>query len=129
MLDGSGLALQFLPSMHVTAVASVVDDGATLVDGTDFAWSTQGWLQKLTCGAFSWKPRSVVVTLTHGYDEIPDDVQAVIDRLAARASSDAGALRQVGQVAYATTTAGVGVGGALTDFDKAQLRPYRIPST
>lgn len=125
-VDGSGGYRQLLPTMRISALTAVVSDGTTLVEGTDFAWSADGYLDSLDPGTlFSSRPRSIAVTLTHGYDTMPDDVQQVIERVAAR--GDSGALRQVGQVAYATTPAGVGVGTSLTDFDKADLRPYRLP--
>lgn len=127
VLDGPYSFVVMLPSLHVTAVSAVVEDGTTLVEGTDYEWSEIGLLRRLGCNPWTGKLRGLSVTLTHGFDPEPVDVAAVVERVAARSSSDAGAVRQVGQVAYATTNQGVGVAGALTDFDKAQLAPYRIP--
>lgn len=127
VLDGSYRFVQMLPSLRVTAISAVVEDGTSLVESTDYEWSEIGLLRRLGSSPWTGKLRGLSVTLTHGFEFEPDDFAAVVERVGARSSSDAGAVRQVGQVAYATTTQGVGVGGALTDFDKAQLAPYRIP--
>lgn len=71
-LDGSGDALLFLPTAHLTAVVSVVEDGITLVFGVDFDWTERGVLRRLAGSAlalkaWTFKPRSVVATINHGY--------------------------------------------------------------
>lgn len=125
-LDGSGSSTMVLPSLHVTALTSLTVDGVS-VDADTYDWSESGIL-RLRCGWFGTRFRSVVIELIHGFDYLPDDVQAVIDRISARATDDVGALARVGQVQYAVGSIGVGVGGALSDFDKAALAPYRLPS-
>lgn len=126
-LDGSYRFVQMLPSLHVTAITSVTEDGTLLTAGTDYEWSEAGMLRRLGCNPWTGKMRGLVVVLVHGYSSEPEDFQEVVERVAARGSSDNGAIRQVGQVVYGTTSDGVGVGGTLTQADKAQLAPYRIP--
>jgi hypothetical protein len=78
-LDGSGSMFLTLPSLHVTDIAEVTDRGDTL-DTDDYDWSASGLVYRRR-GRFSHRYRSVTVTLTHGYDDMPDDVQAVIGQL------------------------------------------------
>lgn len=126
-LDGPYQFVLMLPSLLVTDVTTVIEDGTTLVEGADYEWSEIGILRRLGDTPWTGKLRGLSVTLTHGYASEPDALAAVVERVAARGSSDGGTVRQVGQVAYATTRDGVGVGGTLTAADKAQLAPYRIP--
>lgn len=124
-LDGPDGHALLLPSLHVTEITSVTNDG-TVLDADAYDWSEAG-IVEMRCGRFSRRRRGVVVTLTHGYDDMPAEVEAVIDRIASRSAADAGVVAQVGQVRYATTASGVGVGGSLTDFDRAVLARYKLP--
>lgn len=72
-----------LPQQPVTAVASVVEDGATLVVGTDYRWTAAGLLVRQSRPWNSgWQ--EVVVTYTHGYSVIPPVVKAVCAEAAGR---------------------------------------------
>ncbi len=72
-----------LPEQPVTAVASVVEDGTTLTVGTDYRWTSAGLLVRQGRAWHSgWQ--EVVVTYTHGYATIPDDLKGVCIRAAAR---------------------------------------------
>ena len=81
ILDGSGDPSLHLPSMLVTAVASVVEDGVTLA-ATEYSWSVSGVLER-AAGNWTSKWRAVEVNLTHGYAECPDDIRREISRLSA----------------------------------------------
>src|SRR5690348_1490097 len=83
-LDGSYQFVQMLPSLLVTAVAEVVEDGTTLVEGTDYEWSEIGELRRLGACPWTGKLRGLVVTLTHGYETEPADFAAVVERVALR---------------------------------------------
>lgn len=73
-----------LPEQPVTAVASVVEDGTTLTVGDHYRWSRAGLLTRIGRNwATGWQ--DVVVTYTHGYATIPDDVKSVCVQAAARA--------------------------------------------
>lgn len=73
-----------LPELPVTAVASVVEDGTALTVGDQYRWTSAGLLvrQSRPWGS-GWQ--DVVVTYTHGYATIPDDLKEVCKRAAARA--------------------------------------------
>lgn len=73
-----------LPEQPVTAVASVVEDGTTLTVGTEYQWTRSGLLTRVGRNwATGWQ--DVVVTYTHGYGTIPDDLKSVCIQAAARA--------------------------------------------
>lgn len=72
-----------LPEQPVTAVASIVEDGTTLTVGTEYRWTASGLLVRVGRDwASGWQ--DVVVTYTHGYSTIPDDLKGVCVRAAAR---------------------------------------------
>ncbi|MFF1820390.1 hypothetical protein ACFVWG_24000 [Kribbella sp. NPDC058245] len=124
-LDGPGGALLVLPSLRVSSVASVTDN-ATQLDPAGFAWSAAG-VVRLTGRAWTEALRGVTVTLTHGYAEMPLDVTAVIERLAARAVDGSSLYSQVGAVAYASGEDGLPASGSLTTLDRMVLDRYRLP--
>jgi hypothetical protein len=124
-LDGTGSGTMLVPSLHITSLTEVTNEGITL-DPVTYDWSAAGIIE-LRCGRFTHRLRGVTVTLTHGYPNMPADVQAVIDRIDARGTDDPGVLAQVGQVRYATTASGTAVGASLTDLDRAILDRYKLP--
>jgi hypothetical protein len=81
-LDGGGRESVLLPAAPVTAISSVELDSALLVEGTDYAWSADGFLRRL--GGVWWpdRLRCLRVTYSHGYNEPPEDVAEVVVDLA-----------------------------------------------
>lgn len=125
-LDGPGTRVLLLPSLHVTDVVSVTEDSTTLTPDTDYTWSESGALRRSSCWPDQY--RVITVEFTHGYETWPLDVQAVIDRLAARSLEGASIYTQVGQVSYATGSDGLPAVGAPTPVDLAVLNRYKLPS-
>ena len=76
-LDGTGHQSVHLPAAPVLAVSSVVLDGQALTEGTDFAWSADGFLRRLG-GCWPDKLRCISGVYDHGYDSIPEDIQEVV---------------------------------------------------
>lgn len=74
----------FLPELPVISVASVVEDGETLVEDEDYKLGNWGILYRLN-GNWASGVQIVTVTYTHGYEEIPDDIVDVATRAASRA--------------------------------------------
>jgi hypothetical protein len=110
-LDG-GQSTLFLKYWPVTAVASVDEDGTTLVEGTDFLFYEDGRLIRIAGGyQQAWrtsKPRSIDVTYTGGYlagdhDSELEHLKSLCTEIVARA------FRQ--GAANAVAPAGVGLGG------------------
>jgi hypothetical protein len=126
-LDGSGEQSLWLPSLLVTAVASVVEDGFSLTVVTGFDWTSYGKLIR-TGRCWTSKPRSVVVTFTHGYVAVPDDVKDVCLAVAGRLYRNPAGLRSktVGGVSWTAAGAASEVGGDLTESEREALTPYRL---
>lgn len=126
-----------LPQWPVTDVASVTVNGDE-IDPTSYVWNRQGVIRQHTLNSFeingtpiAWRT-PVVVTYTHGYEEIPDDIIGVVaDLVAGRLLSPAGSgavkAAQVDDVRVeydvATATASVD----LTDDQKTILDRYKLP--
>jgi len=127
-LDGSGARSLWLPSLLVTAVASVVEDSTTLTVVTGFDWTTYGRLIRVGRD-WTYKPRSVVVTFTHGYTTNPDDVKGICLTLAGRVYDNPTALRSytVGGVSETFAGSAGTLGPGLTDDEKVALAGYRLP--
>lgn len=145
--DGKGGARLYLPQLPVVSVSKVVEDGETLVDGTDYKLGAYGILHRLEGNEWAEGLQNITVTYTHGYETIPDDIVDVCTRAAARAyqlglrsAEDAGvpgvASKQLGDfaVTYASEAGGgvgEGVMGAsaarmLLLSEKDMLNEYRI---
>jgi hypothetical protein len=82
-LDGRGNRL-LLPELPVTGVASVVEDGETLTVTTDYKLGAHGILHRIN-RRWASGVQNVVVTYSHGYDELPDDIVNICTRAACRA--------------------------------------------
>lgn len=116
-----------LPSLHVTAVESITEDGTELVDVTDFNWSEGGVLTR-----YYWRTAPVVVTFTHGYAAPPAEVTAVVQAIAQRAVSNPGSLVRTQDGPFSDTFSQTGFNQslpiALLDAEKEILNRYRIPA-
>lgn len=137
-LDGPGSPVLLLPTLRVSAITAVTEDGQAVAPES-YEWSSSGVLRRKGSSSYpspTWGPswtsslRGVTVELTHGFDEMPLDVTAIIERLAARASEaskGSALLSQVGQVAYATGEDGAPLSGSLSSLDRAVLGRYKLP--
>lgn len=125
-LRGTGSAPLLLQSLYVTAVSSIVDDGTALALTDDYLWNPNGTILRVGY----WSTGDVVVTYTHGYDEPPADITAVVQAVAQRAVDNPGSSvrRQVGQVSdtYSQTGFNQALPMALLDAEKEILDKYRI---
>lgn len=122
VLDGRGSAHLWMPSLHVTDVSEVIDEDATLTT-EDYDWSESGYLERRNGLVWSTRPRQVSVTLTHGYEDVPEDLIGVaVARAARTASSPAGVKReQAGSMSIEREG-----GGFLAD-ELAVLDRYKLP--
>ncbi|WP_410877364.1 hypothetical protein [Nocardia sp. A7] len=84
-LDGPGRRTLLLPSLYVTAITAVTEDG-TAVPADQFDWSEKGMLRHRS-GLWTDRWRGITVTLTHGYDQAPAGVIGVIADVVADALS------------------------------------------
>lgn len=126
-LDGVEGSTLWLPSQLVTAVASVVENGTTLTVVSQFDWTAYG---KLIRVGRCWycKPRSVVVTFTHGYATVPDSVKGVCLAVASRRYQNPEARRSytIGGVSESFAVPVSGAIGYFYDTELADLQSYRL---
>lgn len=126
--DGPSL---FLPTLHLTAVSEVVDNGRTLTVDTDYRWAPYGEIRR-RFGWFSCEWRTVTVSYVHGYASGSDEllklkqvVRAVVTRL-----SDSPDIRQTGyQVGMITESfaAPPVVPSGLLYSEQADLAAFTLP--
>ena len=120
VLAGDGSTLMVLPERPVVAVAGVAVAGRAVTGWTNTSRGLVG---------LPWGPGDFTVTYTHGYDEIPDDVVAVVCALVIRALTLTPGVRStsntIGDYSESVTFAGDVPGAdpmALTDAERESLR-------
>lgn len=108
-----------LPQRPVLSVSSIEVDGVVLDSGS---YRLRGDVLVSRCG---WSA-GAVVTYTHGWDPIPDDVAGVVADLAKVGVTNPGMLRSLAIDDYTETYATEAINSAtLTASQKADLGPYR----
>lgn len=85
MLDGNGNHLLFVPEIPLVDVVELVVDGETWIEGTDFDYSTRRGTLVALGRRWPLGQRNVLLTYSHGYAEMPVDIQAVVYGIAKRA--------------------------------------------
>jgi hypothetical protein len=129
-LDGNGSRWLVLPTRHLTAVTSVVEEGITLVVDDDYDWTARGRLIRVDA-RWSCKPRSVVVTFDHGYPaDSPqmDQIKQLCLNLAAKIYDNPDGARQysVGGVSESFAGAAEDVGALLGKQEQTILTSLRL---
>lgn len=124
-VDGPGGAVLSLPSLYVTEVTAVVEDGVAL-DVADLRVSRNGQVRKRSGACWTSAYGGVEVKMTHGYTAAPD-FDAAVEQAAASLTAGAGrdgALKRekIVDVEYEW----FGVGSAAQFLNTSLLAPYRI---
>ena len=135
-----------LPEKNLTAVASVVENDAALVEGNDqdFVFYQNGRLERIGTRWYSVRPLGIVVTYSAGYAAIPLPIVAATAELVARqwaAGVAYAAIDAVGAVGFESEAmpdgyrykvpAGANLdgmlhkAGMLSDADRSMLSVYR----
>jgi hypothetical protein len=131
-VDGSGSDVLDLPTLRLTAVLVVTEDGET-VDVDDLEWSTAGYLKRAS--AWTTKLRGVAAQITHGYVEMPVSLAEVVMTSAARGLEvvSHGVVRSQEQIGdysynnqYATAGSNQPVGAFFLEHEKKVLDRYAI---
>src|SRR4051812_33928489 len=78
--DGSGSGVLILPTLCLTDVASVTENGELLDATTAYTWSQSGVLRRTGC-RWTGNLRAIEVSYSHGFDEMPTALQSVINEL------------------------------------------------
>ena len=122
-LDGPGGSLLRLPSLYVTAVTEVVNRGSVV---TDPQWSQHGMVR----GRWTDQFRGITVTLTHGYDECPADIMAVLEHMAnqGEAAETVGVMQSMtaGPFAAQASTASLAGAVGLSGQHRGVLDRYKL---
>lgn len=125
LLDGNGLKILQLPSLHVLSVATVEVDGELLPEN-QYTWSVKGLL-RLRHGVWPHEFRSVEVRFTHGFEDCPA-IDSVVATLAERAlMTPAGISAMTVGGRSESYGRGAGAGIAATGQEYSILDPYRLP--
>jgi hypothetical protein len=121
-VDGPGGYLLALPTLYLTDVSSVMNGGAELLNPT---WSRKGTMRS---PQYCWSSElsGVVVNITHGYDEFPDDVLAVARSMARAGSGSVATQMTSGPHSLQLSPAGMAGSFALSDLHKQVLDRYRV---
>jgi len=84
VLDCAGGTRLYLPELPVVSVSAVVEDDDTLTENDDYKLGQWGILHRVG-GNWAQGVQIVRITYTHGHETIPDDINSVCVRAAARA--------------------------------------------
>jgi len=129
-VSGLGRKSLWLPTLHLTSVDSVVEDGVALTEGVHFDWTSNGRL--LRNRSWSASVRSITVAFTHGYPAghaVLDSVAGVCLSAAARLVDNPTSRRsgQLGPEAWTAAGPGDEVVSILARGECAQLAPWTLP--
>lgn len=124
-LDGTGATIVQVPTLRLSAVASVAEDGVVL-SATEYEWSADGTLRRLPLGrCWTNRYRAVVVECTHGFDEVPAAIVAVVldatsDALSTPVGAGSEQPEKMGPFEF------TGNGGAFSAAQRRVLDRYRV---
>ncbi len=107
-----------LPSMYVTAIVSVTDQG-TLVDPAAYDFETAGILRRVDGWRWSDGLGVIEVVFTHGYDTVPPAVTRAVQSIA---SQSANGLKSKSAGPFSESYF-----NDLSPMDRASLSRYRLP--
>lgn len=122
-VDGSGAQVQLLPTLHMTALTAITEDG-TPVDLTTVQWSAAGYLWRTR--PWTRALRGVVPTITHGYPAAPAWLVSLVLTAAGRAHDVRPWVRQ--ETAREVSVSYVATGEPLlTEQERALLARLTVP--
>jgi hypothetical protein len=126
--DGRGGALLALPTLALSAVTAVTEDGVEL-DVDTLEWSLRGLVRKPYGQLWTTRFSGVTATITHGYASVPDFESAVLSAIERGAFAAGGGetLRAVGPFQYNAVS--IAAGSVFTDPERAVLDRYALERT
>lgn len=130
VIDGSGTALQPVPTMWLTDLGSVSENGRT-VPTSSVDWSSYGILEKRGGGLWTARRGGVEVRIAHGFDAAPAWLTTMICAVAGRAFlGNLGVVQESSSgesVTYASPTRGTGGTVILLPEEKRMLNRLALP--
>jgi hypothetical protein len=87
-LNPRGARLLILPTMRLHSVTAVVADGVALDDAglQGLRWSSSGIVERSWYAGGTWPARSVTVTMNHGEEYLPADLELLCRQMAGSAA-------------------------------------------
>jgi hypothetical protein len=133
-VDGSGSTILTLPTLHLTALTSITEQGASspsIYDDVTYDWSANGTVVKANHTAWTNRLSGITATITHGWalEEVGDLAQIVMSTVARAGVNVYGLTNQaVGGVSVGFTAGPGGTAGGLGLYpDQEQtLDLYRL---
>jgi len=124
-IDGPGDRLLKLPTLKLTELSGVSEDGVEL-DLADLAWSVRGLVSKRD-GSY-WSPLfgAISVTISHGYASAADFESVILSSIERGAFSADASLRVIGPFQYGDQMA---AGEAFTGVERFILDRYSLEKT
>ncbi len=126
--DGDGGRLLRLPTLRLVTFTAVLEDGVDVTADVVESADASGCLFKRSGGRWSRGIANIEVTMTHGFDDVPDFDAAVlswIDR--ASLAPTGGRARVIGPIQYEVEP--LAAGSPFTAAERALLEPYRLESS
>lgn len=119
--------LYVLPTLKLVAIDSIVIDGTTLVEGTDYEWYENGVVDLASCWRYRDKP--VTVTFQHGFAETPLAVAAVMKSTVKRLARGGAGQVTTGpfQPSFPTPSGQAASPDDFTSYEKMVLAPFVLP--
>jgi len=129
VFDGNGNRILFLPQRPVTNVSEVTVDGDVWTVGTDYEWSERrGTLHAIDRRRWPTGQRNVTVTYSHGYAELPVDLQALVYGLARRSIDNPAGTEIRSETLGSYSVAYAAMVGGLTSFEADMIADLRLPN-
>jgi hypothetical protein len=129
VFDGNGNRILFMPQRPVTNVSEVTVDGDVWVVGTDYDWSERrGTIHALGRRRWPVGQRNIAITYTHGYAEMPVDIQGLVYGLAQRAIDNPTGIAIRSETLGSYSVAYEALIGGLTAQEAAMIADLRLPN-
>lgn len=122
-LDGPGDRLLVLPTLKLTELSEVDEDGTEL-DLADLHWSARGLIAKRNGAYWSALFGSITVIFSHGYSSVPDFDSVVLSAIDRGGFSTGSDPRVIGPFQY--TDALAPAGSAFTGMERMVLDRYSL---
>jgi hypothetical protein len=123
-IDGPGTPLLVLPTLKLTELSEVSEDGEEL-NLADLNWSARGLIRKRDGYWWTQMFGAIEVIFSHGYASVPDFESAILSAIDRGAFSSDATPRVIGPFQYSDPVSGE----LFTDSERAILDRYALEKT